>query len=208
MSAPRRSYMDDLRADLGPAVAGACVLAGWLILGRIAGSEAVIRYLVSVPVLIGVVVVANHHIGFSRGVLWGFVAWEFVHLAGGLIPMGTDHILYNADSVVPLVRWDRLVHAFGFGVATAASWQAIRSFLPAGQGVPVGVAFLAALCALGLGAVIEIFEFLITLFVSTNVGGYADTGWDLVFDLLGASAVALWLARNRRPLDARARSRT
>src|SRR3990172_7725659 len=32
---------------------------------------------------------------------------------------GTDHILYNAGSVVPLVRWDRLVHS-GFGVATAA----------------------------------------------------------------------------------------
>ena len=200
---PRHTYLDDVRADLGGAFAGACVFAGWLVVGIVVGSDAVVRYAASVPLLIWAVVVANHHIGFSRGVLWGFVAWEFVHMAGGLIPVGHDHILYNAEWGIPLVRWDRLVHAFGFGLAAAASWQGIRLVLPAGHGVTPGIALLAALCGLGFGALIEVLEFLMTLLVPTNVGDYADTGWDLVFDLIGAGAVAAWLARRRRPLGPR-----
>ncbi len=197
LAAPRRTYLDDVRADLAPAIVAACVFVGWLVVGTIIGSDAVARYLLSVPVLIGAVVVANHHIGFSRGVLWGFVAWEFVHMAGGLISFADHHILYNVEWTIPLIRWDRLVHAFGFGLATAASWQAIRLVLPPDHGATGGIAFLAALCGLGFGALIEVLEFLMTLVVPTNVGDYVDTGWDLVFDLIGAGAVAAWLARYR-----------
>jgi hypothetical protein len=197
--APRRRYVDDVRAGLPVAVAAGCVFVGWLVVGAFLGSDAVIRYAASVPFLICAVVVANHHIGFSRGVLWGFVVWESVHMAGGLIPVGHDHILYNAGWGVPLVRWDRLVHAFGFGLATAASWQAIRRILPAEHGVTPGIALLAALCGLGFGALIEVLEFLMTLVVPTNVGDYVDTGWDLVADLIGAGVVAVWLALHPGP---------
>jgi hypothetical protein len=200
---PRRTYLDDVRADLAPAVVGVCVFAGWLVVGTVDGSDAVGRYATSVPLLVCAVVVANHHIGFSRGVLWGFVGWEFVHMAGGLIPLADHHILYNAGWGIPLVRWDRLVHAFGFGLATAASWQAIRHILPPGHGVTAGIAFLAALCGVGFGALIEVSEFLMTLVVPTNVGDYVDTGWDLVFDMVGATVVAAWLARYRGAVAAR-----
>jgi len=199
LTARHPTYLDDVRADLPVAVAAAFVFVGWLVVGAVLGSDAVTRYAVSVPLLIASVVVAHHHIRFSRGVLWGFVAWEFAHMAGGLIPVGHDHILYNAGWDIPLVRWDRLVHAFGFGLATVASWQAIRLVLPAEHGVTRGIALLAALCGLGLGALIEVLEFLMTLVVPTNVGDYVDTGWDLVFDLVGAGLVSVWLARNRRP---------
>jgi hypothetical protein len=148
--------------------------------------------------LIFAVVVANHHVGFSRRVLWAFVGWEFAHMAGGLIPLAGHHILYNAEWDIPLLRWDRLVHAFGFGLATAASFQGIRRVLPSGQGVTRGIAFLAALCGMGLGALIEMLEFLMTLLMPTNVGDYVDTGWDLVFDMAGSGVAAAWLIRRNR----------
>lgn len=62
-----------------------------------------------------------------------------------------------------------------------------------------GIALLATLCGLGFGALIEVLEFLMTLLVPTNVGDYADTGWDLVSDLIGAGVVAVWLAQRRGP---------
>jgi hypothetical protein len=206
LAAPSHTYRDDVRAHLPAAAAAACIFIGWLAVGAAVGSDAVVRYAVSVPVLAWAVVVGNHHIAFSRGVLWGFVVWEFVHMAGGLIPVGHDHILYNADWVIPLVRWDRLVHAFGFGLATAASWQAIRLVLPPEHGATPGIALLAALCGLGFGALIEVLEFLMTLVVPTNVGDYVDTGWDLVSDLIGAAVVALWLTRYRPPRSNRTTS--
>lgn len=197
------TYADDMRASLWPVAAGVVVFAGWLLVGSLDGSDGVMRYAPTVPLLVLAVVVANHHVGFSRGVLWGFVAWECVHMAGGLIPFPDRHILYNADWGIPLVRWDRLVHAFGFGLATVASWQGIRRVLPPGHGVTPGIAFLAGMCGLGFGALNEIFEFLMTLVIPTNVGDYVDAGWDLVFDALGASVVAVWLARRRGPARAR-----
>jgi hypothetical protein len=199
LTVQRRTYLDDVRTHLAPAIACVAVFVGWLVVGSSIGSDAVGRYAATLPLLICLVVVANHHVRFSSGVLWGFVAWEFAHMAGGLIPFEEHHILYNVDWGIPLIRWDRLVHAFGFGLATAASWQAIRCILPPGHGATPGVALLAALCGLGLGALIEVLEFLMTLVIPTNVGEYVDTGWDLVFDLIGASVVAVWLTRYRPP---------
>jgi hypothetical protein len=195
----RRTYREDVRANLAPAVTGGAVFVTWLAIGSLDGSDGVMRYVATVPLLILGVVIANHHIGFSRGVLWCFVVWEAAHMAGGLIPFPDRHILYNVEWAIPVIRWDRLVHAFGFGVATAASWQGLRMLLPPGHGATRSVAFVAALCGLGFGALIEVFEFLMTLVIPTNVGDYVDTGWDLVFDTLGVVVVAVWLVRYRGP---------
>ena len=54
---------------------------------------------------------------------------------------------------------------------------------------------------LGFGALNEVVEFFVTLLVpESNVGGYVNTGWDLVANLVGATiAIALifWLDRPR-----------
>ena len=52
---------------------------------------------------------------------------------------------------------------------------------------------LVALMGCGVGALNEIVEFLaVTLMPETNVGGYENTLWDLIFNLIGASVAASW----------------
>jgi len=56
------------------------------------------------------------------------------------------------------------------------------------------MAITAAFVGLGVGAVNETIEFLITLLpADSNVGGFSNTGWDLVANALGA-ATAAWIA--------------
>lgn len=44
---------------------------------------------------------------------------------------------------------------------------------------------------MGFGALNEVVEFIATITLpSTNVGGYVNTGWDLVFNLFGCVAAA------------------
>ena len=65
----------------------------------------------------------------------------------------------------------------------------------------LGLMVLSASAALGFGALNEVVEFVATLLVpETNVGGYRNTGWDLVSNLSGATIAAtlIWL-RSRAP---------
>ncbi len=56
---------------------------------------------------------------------------------------------------------------------------------------------LCAAAGLGFGALNEVIEFAATLLVpETNVGGYLNTGWDLVANLFGATVAvaAIWIS--------------
>jgi uncharacterized membrane protein YjdF len=150
--------------------------------------------LLALAVLVGE---ANARVRFTPAVLWSLAIWGCLHMAGGLIPVG-DHVLYNVDLLVPTVHFDRLVHAFGFGAATFACWQAIRAHVPV-RPVSGGVAFIVALAGLGLGAVNEVVEFVAThLLDATNVGGYQNTGWDLVYDTFGCAVAGAVVYRRGR----------
>jgi hypothetical protein len=53
---------------------------------------------------------------------------------------------------------------------------------------------------MGVGAINEVVEFLSTLVLAeTHVGGFANTGWDLVFNMFGATVAAAWLVRSWSP---------
>ena len=59
-----------------------------------------------------------------------------------------------------------------------------------------GLMVLSAASALGFGALNEVIEFIATLLVpETNVGGYRNTGWDLIANLCGATIAAalIWI---------------
>jgi hypothetical protein len=59
-----------------------------------------------------------------------------------------------------------------------------------------GLMVLAATAGMGLGALNEVVEFLATLALpNTNVGGYLNTGWDLVANLVGAAVAATIIYR-------------
>jgi hypothetical protein len=45
----------------------------------------------------------------------------------------------------------------------------------------------------------EVVEFVATLLIpETNVGGYRNTGWDLVSNLIGATTAATWIWLSER----------
>jgi len=160
-------------------------------------------YAVFMAALFVLVIVVDRRVEFSRGVLWGLAGWGLLHMCGGLLPAGDGRVLYEVW-LLPVLRFDHVVHAFGFGFAGLACWEA------AGRAAPEAFTGRAALAVVvlggtGLGGLNEMVEFLISQLVAdTNVGGFENTGWDLVANLAGCVLAGLWAARTGRPAVDRA----
>lgn len=132
---------------------------------------------------------------FSPTILWGLSLWGLLHMAGGGVAIG-DHVLY-AQKLLPIIddggefvilKYDQLVHFFGFGVATLVVYHLLRPYLNEKTNYKV-VYPLIAVAGTGLGVLNEIVEFSAVLaFAETGVGGYINTSLDLVFNTLGAIA--------------------
>jgi len=161
-----------------------------------------IFYIVVMCILMVAVAAVHRRVGFGSGVLWGLSVWGLLHMAGGMIPVpaswpvnGPQRVLYSWWLVPNLLKYDQIVHAYGFGLTTLACWQGLQ-VLVAGAGhtnLPptLGGLTLCAAAAMGFGALNEVVEFMATLLVpETNVGGYVNTGWDLVSNTVGALLAA------------------
>lgn len=165
------------------------------------GNAEFLMYVGVMVVLVAFVWAVDRWVVLSPGVLWLLSLWGIFHMAGGLVPIpeawphSGEPVLYSLWIFEDRLKYDHLVHASGFGVTTWACWQALRRAL-AGAGVrPVpgwGVLLLCAMAGMGFGAVNEVAEFVATLLVpETNVGGYVNTGWDLVANLVGTVTAIL-----------------
>ncbi len=159
---------------------------------------------VMVPI-IAAVITAHLRVNLSIGVLSGLSLWGLVHMAGGLVPVpdswpieGKIRVLYSWWLVPEYLKYDHLVHAFGFGVTAWLCWEALRAIVASSAGRPsptvrptLGMLVLSAAAGLGFGGLNEIVEFVATILVpETNVGGYFNTGWDLVSNLVGVVTAA------------------
>lgn len=149
---------------------------------------------------------------FDATILWGLSLWGFLHVCGGLIPIG-DGVLYGRILIpcVPrlnILRYDQVVHLFGFGVATLIAYHLLRPHLLAEARRGVGFWVLVVLMGCGFGALNEIIEFAAVLTMpQTGVGGYENTLLDLVFNLFG-SILAVGLIRWRERRGARRMERS
>lgn len=165
-------------------------------------------YIAVVLILFAVISLLHYVYRLPYALLWLYSFWGLFHMAGGLcrIPMDWPHatdpnVLYNLWLIPEYFKFDQFVHAFGFGITTWMVWDVLRKSLartldvPLGRILPTGgKVFLCALASLGFGAINEIVEFINVLILpETNVGGYINTGWDLVFNALGAGVVAILL---------------
>lgn len=169
-------------------------LVGFLVYGIAVDSAVAVPYVVLIFGLTVAVCRVDKRLDLGTGVLWGLAIWGCGHLAGGVIPLDGDRTLYNAILGVELIHFDRVVHAFGFGFATLACGKVMLNWLPEAR-LGLGPAVMIVFAGLGIGAINEIVEFFATfLLEDTNIGGYDNTGWDLVFDLLGGIAATAWLA--------------
>jgi hypothetical protein len=161
-------------------------------------------------IYVGVIVLALGLIALTRGkvrygmdTLVGLTVWSALHLAGGGIPVGAgrlyDVMLLPLSSALPILRYDQVVHAWGFGVCVVLAHDLLRRHLAAADNT-FAIRFVCACAGMGLGSVNEVIEFVVDLALpSSGVGGYQNTALDLCANLVGALLAALlWLPRRRR----------
>jgi len=165
-----------------------------------------ILYAAVLVVLGGVLLFLHRQVHLHTAALWGLCLWGLAHLCGGLLPVphdwpvnpGEPHVLYNWWIYRPWLKYDQLIHACGFGLTTWICWQSLqRIFFNRGTQITptFGLLVLCMAAGMGFGALNEVLEFLATrLMPQTNVGGYENTGWDLVFNLLGSVMAAILIA--------------
>ena len=141
---------------------------------------------------------------FTPLILWGLSLWGLAHMAGGSIPVG-DTVLYGVqlitvftDGELTLVKYDQVVHAFGFAIATLVAHHLLAPRWKEGASKALKYA-LAAGVGMGLGALNEVVEFIAVLsFPETGVGGYFNTGLDLMANLVGVLIAVGFLAYRDR----------
>ncbi|MBI3463923.1 MAG: hypothetical protein HY000_12825 [Planctomycetes bacterium] len=167
------------------------------------GNAEFVIYIGVMLLLIGAIGIVHRRVGLTRGLLWALSLWGLAHMAGGLVPVpkswpikGNVPVLYSWWLIPNVLKFDHLVHAYGFGVTTFLCWEGLRAII-AGESErnvirpTVGMLVLCVAAALGFGALNEVVEFAATLLVpETNVGGYINTGWDLVSNAVGAGLAA------------------
>ncbi|MCA9292570.1 MAG: DUF2238 domain-containing protein [Phycisphaerales bacterium] len=178
------------------------------------GNKEFIFYIGVMVVLMVSVLFTHQRVKFSKTVLWGLSIWGLLHMAGGLVPVpdtwpinGDKRVLYSLWFIPGYLKYDNIVHAYGFGVTTLLCWEALRIAIMGRMGTcdraavkPTwGLVVLAATSSMGFGALNEVVEFAATRLMDTNVGGYVNTGWDLVSNAVGATAVALAIRCWPRP---------
>lgn len=155
-------------------------------------------YVVVLLVLGGIILFSNKALQYRNSTLWLLSIWGLLHMAAGMIPIGTG-VLYGW-MVIPIteniLRFDQLVHVFGFFVATLVLADVMDPIISRKHMIRWST--LLVMGGLGLGAMNEIVEFIATLILpSTGVGGYVNTGFDLIADLIG-SLLALFVVWKRK----------
>ena len=174
-------------------------VAAFCIYGFATGSPSTVGYVSSV-IGIGAAIVWLRRAALPGPLAAGLAIAAIATLAGGLINVG-QNVLFNA-SVGPyskmagthLLQYDHLTHAYVSFVVVFACWVMLAA-PHAGADNRRELVLLAAVAALGLGALNEMVEFLTTLaHHGAHVGGYWNTGWDLVCNFIGAGAAGLIIA--------------
>jgi uncharacterized membrane protein YjdF len=177
-------------------------LVGFCVYGLATGSPSTVGYVSSVLV-IGAAIMWLRRAALPGLLAIALAVAAMVHLAGGLINVG-QNVLYNA-STGPYVKvlgthvlqYDHVAHAYVSFVTASACWVMLAAPY-AGAGNRRELVILAAGTALGLGALNEVVEFAATLaHHGAHAGGYWNTGWDLVCNLIGAGAAGLVIAKSR-----------
>lgn len=177
----------------------AAVTAGFSVRFALEMNHEFLMYVV-VVVAVTVLIIATHkRVQYPFACLVGLGVWACLHLAGGGVKVNGD-VLY-ALMLVPIsdtysiLRYDQVVHAWGFGVSTLLVYHLLANLLSARDMRRFSVGLVVIMAGAGLGALNENIEFLLTVILpQTGVGGYINTSLDLCSNLFGA-VTAYVLAR-------------
>ncbi len=162
------------------------------------------EFMIYIGVIIGLTLLiffSYKKINYSAGLLWALMIWSLLHLSGGSVMIG-DGTLYQMmvvqlSDVYPILRFDQLVHAYGFGVAAFLTYALLKPFTKTKAKDSVAISIVIVMGAIGFGALNEIIEFSATVVTpKTGVGDYVNNALDQVFNLIGA-LIALFIIRFR-----------
>ena len=145
-----------------------------------------------------IIILTNKKVQYPNMVLWGLTLWALLHMSGGgvyiygkklyeiiLIPLSTTYAIF---------KYDQFVHIIGFGVSTLLMHHLLKPYLKEKTGT-VAIPIVIIMAGLGVGALNEIIEFIVTVIVpETGVGGYTNTSLDLVADLIGAIIAYIYVS--------------
>lgn len=141
-------------------------------------------YVTITVVLAALVGVIHAFTPLSRRAAWALVAAAIINLVGGVL-------LVEGQPLYVLALWgdfrfDKPAHLVATGLAALAVFDVVAPRLDRATNLTTA-RILAVLVACGLGALVEIVEFVGTLVVeNANVGDYGNNMADLVANLAGA----------------------
>jgi len=150
-----------------------------------------IIYVGVIFVFIGLIIISNRKVYYPNAVLWALSIWALLHMAGGSLYIGKaklyELMILRLSQSHPVLRYDQLVHIFGFGTATVTLFYVLKPLLRTDLTRWTALSIVVVLTGLGVGALNEIVEFITSCIVpKSGVGGYVNTSLDLVSNLLGA----------------------
>ena len=158
-------------------------------------------FYIFVMVFFGLVILfSNKKIHYPNDLLWLLSLWAWLHMAGGgLFFQGTrfyEIILIPLSATYPIIRYDQVIHAYGFFTATLVVWHLLKPLLKSTKTGWVQIFIIVTMAGLGLGALNEIVEFIATIVLnSTGVGGYLNTSLDLVSNWIGALIAFVYIKK-------------
>lgn len=215
--------MKPRRALIGPGILAAAYMVGVSVFVLRAGNMEFVFYALVMLALIGAVWWLDTRVRLTSFTLWCLSIWGLAHMLGGTVPIpaglaepGEQEVLYSLRVHPWAPKYDQVVHAFGFFTTTLVAWRALNAAVDGvspGRSLPptFGPIFAAMMVSMGLSAMNEIIEFGATLlFTETNVGGYVNTGWDLVSNFTGCAIAGARIRINGRrngPAQERAQGR-
>ena len=148
-------------------------------------------YVVVIIAMAALIMATFSRVRYSFTCIVGLAIWATLHLAGGGIRINGDVlyalILIPISEQYSILRYDQVIHAFGFGVATLVVYQLLANLLPPKEMKRFSIGLIVVMAGCGLGALNENIEFLLTVFLpQTGIGGYENTSLDLWANLFGS----------------------
>lgn len=148
-----------------------------------------------------VILQINKSYKFPNFVLWLLTIWAILHMAWGGIIIG-DHVLYQ-QILIPIMndwewqilRFDQFIHAFWFFTATIFSYFLLKPQLKNPQ-IGTSLSILLIMIWIWFWALNEVIEFIVdTALPESGVGGYINTGMDLVANFIGSILGLIFLKK-------------
>ena len=148
-------------------------------------------YVGAIIVCLALIFVSFFRTTYSYATLTGLTIWSLMHMAGGAFYINGvrlyDLILLPLSQTYPILRYDQLVHTFGFAAATLTMFDLLRPLLKENLQHFIALSIVVVMAGLGVGAFNEIIEALVAATIpQSGVGGYVNTALDLIADFIGA----------------------